>query len=74
MENYPAVSFIVRFGSWLAAIVAVLPVAAAVCAVFGLGAHWAWLPVGVGAGALGGLLIKAMAELVTIITDMLLPK
>lgn len=74
MESYPAVAFIVRFGTWLALLVAAAPVAAAVCAVFGLGAHWAWVLAGLVAGALGGLLVKAMAELVTIITDMLLPK
>lgn len=74
MENYPAVAFIVKFGFWLALLVALAPLAAAACAVFGLGAHWAWLPVGLGAGALGGLLMKAVAEITVIITDMLLPK
>lgn len=73
MENYPAVAFIVKFGTWLALLVAAAPVAAAACAV-GLGAHWAWLPVGLGVGLLGGLLMKTMVEITTIITDMLLPK
>jgi hypothetical protein len=74
MENYPAVALVVKFGTWLALLVAAAPVAAAVCAVFGLGAHWAWLPVGLGVGALGGLLMKTVGELTTIIADMLLPK
>jgi len=74
MENYPAVAFIVRYGHLLALLVALAPVAGTACAVFGLGAHWAWLPVGLGAGALGGLLMKAVAEITVIITDMLLPK
>jgi hypothetical protein len=74
MENYPAVALVVKFGTWLALFVAAAPVAGAACAVFGLGAHWAWLPVAIGVGALGGLLMKTMVEITTIITDMLLPK
>ena len=74
MENYPAIAILVRHGKLLAALVALLPVLGALCAVAALGLHWAWIVVGVVAGGLAGFLIKVMVELTVIITDMLLPK
>jgi hypothetical protein len=74
MENYPAIAILVKHGKLLAALVAVLPVLGALCAVGGFGLHWAWMAVGIVAGALAGFLVKVMVELTVIITDMLLPK
>jgi hypothetical protein len=74
MENYPAIAILVRYGKVLAAGVALVPVLAALCAVVTLGVHWGWVAAGVAAGALVGLLFKALVELTVIITDMLLPK
>ena len=73
MENYPAVGILVNHGKWLATLVALGAVLAALIAVL-LGAHWLWLIAGLGLGALGALLIKALSEMTVIITDMLLPK
>ena len=74
MENYPAIAILVKYGKTLAALVAVLPLLAAACAVATLGAHWIVIAAGVVVGALAGLLFKALVELTVIITDMLLPK
>jgi len=40
--------------------VALVPVLAALCAVATLGVHWGWVAAGVAAGALIGLLFKAL--------------
>ena len=74
MENYPAVAFLVNHGKALAALVAAAPVLAALAAVVFAGVHWSWVVAGLAVGALAGLLIKALAEVTVIITDMLLPK
>ena len=74
MENYPAIAILVKYGKALSVCVAVLPVLAALCVIATLGAHWIVLAAGVAAGALAGLLFKALVELTVIITDMLLPK
>lgn len=73
MEKYPAVSFLVKNGSLLAVVVGLLPIVLALWAVSG-GWGFGWLVAGVGAGLIGGLLIKILAELTTIIADMLLPQ
>jgi hypothetical protein len=74
MENYPAIAILVKYGKALAAAVAVLPVLASLCAVAAFDMHWSVIAAGVVAGALAGLLFKALVELTVIITDMLLPK
>ena len=74
MENYPAIAILVKYGKALAALVAVLPVLAVLCAVAAFGLHWAWIAVGAGVGLLAGFLFKLLVELTLIITDMLLPK
>jgi len=74
MENYPAIAILVKYGKALAAVVALLPVLAALCAVGAFSLHWSWIAVGVVAGLLAGFLVKVMVELTVIITDMLLPK
>lgn len=67
MEKYPAVSFLVKHGTVLSVLVALAPIVLAL---------WAgeWIIVGVLAGFVGGLLMKILAELTTIIADMLLPQ
>lgn len=74
LEDYPAVGIMVKYGTALAALVAAVPVAIALWAVFAAGAPAAWIAAGLAAGGLGGLLMKMLAELIVIITDMLLPK
>ena len=74
MENYPAIAILVKHGKALAAVVAVLPVLAALCAVGVFGLHWSVVAAGVVVGLLAGFLFKVMVELTLIITDMLLPK
>jgi len=73
MDKYPAVSFLVKNGTLLSVIVGLVPIVLALWAVSG-GWGIVWLVLGVGAGILGGLLMKIIAELTTIIADMLLPQ
>ena len=74
MENYPAIAILVKYGKALAALVAVLPVLAALCVMATFGVHWSVVIAGVVVGLLAGFLFKVMVELTVIITDMLLPK
>lgn len=73
MGSYPMLHLIGRFGGWLATLVSLLPLAAAVWAVAAGASSW-WLA----AGALGALLVFGVArsyvELVRVMIDMLLPK
>jgi len=74
MENYPAIAILVKHGTALAAVVAILPVIGALCAVGAFGLHWGWIVAGLVTGLLAGFLVKVLVELTLIITDMLLPK
>ena len=73
MTDYPALKFLVSYGSWLAIAVGLVPLAGAVWAV-AMGCHPVWLLAGVGGGALAYLVVKSYAEMVAVIVDMLLPK
>jgi hypothetical protein len=71
--QYPALDFLVRYGTWLA------PALAAVIAVLGVYAWAMGMPpiiavLGIAAAAFAYLLMRAFVELVRVIVDMLLPK
>lgn len=71
--HYPAVEFLVGYGRLLAiAIGVLLAVAGIAAAAFGFG--WAWALVGIGAGAIVWLLLQSYVEVLTIITETLLPQ
>lgn len=73
MDAYPLLDFLVRHGRRLAVVLAVATLAAGLTAGWLLDA-WFW---GL-AGAVGGLLIYGLvasyAELIRLVTDMLMPK
>lgn len=73
MTDYPALRFLVRYGSWLAVGVGLIPLLAAALAV-ALGCHPAWLAAGLVGSAFAWLVVKSYAEMVAVIVDMLLPK
>lgn len=72
-QNYPVVQLLVRHGAMVAIAIGVVPVLFGLYwAVAGFGAVYA--VGGLIAGAIAYLFVKSYVELVTIITDMLLPK
>ncbi len=72
-QNYPAVRFVVRYGLWLSIIVGLAPVFVALLAVLSGWGYGVALILILSAPLLF-LVMKAFAELVAIISDMLLPK
>jgi len=72
-QAYPAVRLLRRHGNWFAiglgGVIGLAGLAAALA-----GGGWFWLPVGLGAGAFAGFLMRSYVELVRIIADMLLPR
>ena len=73
MDAYPILDFIVRHGRRLAGILAAATFAAGIATGW-LQDAWLWSLAGAGAGALVYGLIASYAELVRLVTDMLLPK
>jgi hypothetical protein len=74
MEQYPAVSFIVKHAKPLALGIALLPPVVIALLLIAIGLHWAWSAVAVALLPLTYLVARSYVELVTIIADMLLPK
>lgn len=72
-QDYPAVRFVVRHGFWLAVLAGLAPLFVALVAVFDGWGGGAALVLVLSAPLLF-LVMKAFAELVAIISDMLLPK
>ena len=78
MEQYPAVAFIVKHAKALAVLISLLP-PLAIGLLMGLllhaeGLHWGWSFVALALLPLTYLVARSYVELVTIISDMLLPK
>ncbi|KAA0684442.1 hypothetical protein [Azospirillum brasilense] len=72
-QNYPAVRFVVQYGFWLAVVAGLAPLFVAVVALLSGWGGGAALVLALSAPLLF-LVMKAFAELVAIISDMLLPK
>lgn len=73
MDSYPILDFIVRYGRPLAAALAIATLAAFIVAALVLG-NWLWLVAGAASGALVYGFVASYAELVRLVTDMLMPK
>jgi hypothetical protein len=73
MEQYPILQLWVRHGDRIALASAVVIVLAGLWGVAQT-ESWVWLPATAAAAGLGYLLIRGYAELVRLVTDMLLPK
>jgi hypothetical protein len=71
-KSYPAIRFVLRYRNALALLVG------AAIMLFGLwcaftGGGWMWGAIGVAAGLLAFLMLRAFAELVDVVADTLLP-
>ncbi|HEY4135799.1 MAG TPA: hypothetical protein VGO34_11355 [Alphaproteobacteria bacterium] len=73
MASYPILDFIVRHGRTLALALAAATLAACLFAAVALGS-WLWLIGGVAGGVLVYGFVASYAELVRLVTDMLMPK
>ena len=73
LPRYPMVEFLVRWGGALAIIVALVPPLAGLVLVAS-GFHWLFLAGGVVLGIVGYLFLKSYAELMAIVSDVLIPK
>lgn len=73
MTEYPVLHFLVKHGTSLAIATAVAPVLLTIAAVVA-GWNILWIPAGIVVGAFAYLIMKSYAELVAVISDMLLPK
>ena len=71
--QYPTLRLLERHGDWLAILVALSPLAAAIIALF-LGASLWWLAAGVAAAGFLFIAARSYVEMVRLMTDMLLPK
>jgi type IV secretory pathway VirB2 component (pilin) len=71
--QYPTLRLLERHGAWLAALVALTPLVAAVIALVAGYSPW-WLLAGVAAGAVLFLAARSYVEMIRLMTDMLLPK
>ena len=74
MEQYPAVAFIVKHAKALAIVISLLPPVGIALLLHAAGCHWAWSALALALLPLTYLIARSYVELVTIITDMLLPK
>jgi len=72
-NNYRILTFLARYGTAIAALGALAPVAAAICPVVAGGSPL-WLAAGGAAGLFVFLLLKSYAEMAALIIEMLLPK
>lgn len=73
MPSYPLLDFIVRHGRTLAMVLGLATLAAGLAAAWCLGA-WPWGLAGVVGGVLVYGFVASYAELVRLVTDMLMPK
>ena len=71
--HYPAVEFLVGYGRLLAIVLGVLLAVVGIAASL-LGFGWAWALVGPGAGVIVWLLLQSYVEVLTILTETLLPQ
>ena len=74
MQQFPVLSFLVRFGHFLSAFLGLVPPAAAIGGFMLFGWHPSMILAGLLGGAVSYVVFKSYVELVAIITDMLLPK
>ena len=73
MNSYPMLHLIGRFGGWLAVVLALIPIAGALCVTV-LGWSLWWLATGVVAALIVFGVARSYVELVRVMIDMLLPK
>ena len=73
MTGYPMLHLIGRFGGWLALILALIPLIAAICVVAQGWSLW-WLATGGVAALVVFGAARSYVELVRVMIDMLLPK
>jgi hypothetical protein len=71
--TYRTLQFLVRYGDWVALVVAVAPVVWAAWAL-GAGLPYMYAVAGLAGGAFLYLIMRSYVELVRVIVDMLLPK
>lgn len=71
--TYPTLHFLVRYGDWVAAAVALAPALGGVLA-WAAGMSVAFAAAGILGGAFLYLIMRSYVELVRVIVDMLLPK
>jgi hypothetical protein len=74
MEQYPAVAFIVKHAKPLAVVISLLPPVALSLLLHAAGFDWGWSLLPVLLLPFTYLIARSYVELVTIISDMLLPK
>jgi hypothetical protein len=72
-DQYPTLRLLERHGAWLAVLVALTPLAAAIIALIEGYSPW-WLLGGAAAGAVLFLAGRSYVEMIRLMTDMLLPK
>lgn len=73
MPQYPVLRFLEKHGDWVAIVLAVVPVLAALWAL-AAGMSAAVLPIGIVIAAVIYLVFKSYVELIRVMIDMLLPK
>ena len=74
MDQYPAISYIVKHGKVLAAIAGIAPLVFIAALLLFAGFHWLWSVTIIAAIPVSYLFARAAVELVIVISDMLLPK
>jgi hypothetical protein len=73
MAQYPTLRFLERYGDWIAILVSLAPLAAAILAA-ALGASAWWVLAGAAAAAVLFIAARSYVEMIRLMTDMLLPK
>ena len=73
MAQYPTLRLLERHGSWLAILVALLPLAAGIIAALVGASPW-WIAAGFVSGAFLFIAARSYVEMIKLMTDMLLPK
>ncbi len=74
MEQYPAISYIVKYGKSLATLAGIAPLVYIAVLLQSAGFHWLWSATILAATPFSYLFARAAVELVIVISDMLLPK
>jgi hypothetical protein len=72
-DNYPAIHFILRHGTTLAAGSAAAVLLGGIAAALA-GAGWGWAVVGIAAAPIVYLMLRSYAEIVRVIEETLLPR
>ncbi len=73
MGGYPMLHLIGRYGGWIAMLLGIIPLAAAICVVAQGWSLW-WLASGIVAAVIVFGAARSYVELVRVMIDMLLPK